>query len=177
MASTRKALARVPSDKGTWKPHPKSTALGHLAQLIAGMPGWITNMVTKTELDLAGGPGYSFESTETLLERFDKLVAEARAALASAKESDFSVPWSLKNGRSGALDRTARRDDSVDREPPDPSSWAAHGLPAAHRRAGAIDLRPDGRRALGSLTRFPTYGTTRRGSMRTTHSPVTMSLT
>ena len=98
MATTRKALARVPSDKGTWKPHPKSTALGHLAQLIAGMPGWITNMVTKTELDLAGGPGYSFESTETLLGRFDKLVAEARAALASAKESDFSVPWSLKMG-------------------------------------------------------------------------------
>jgi uncharacterized damage-inducible protein DinB len=98
MASTRKALARVPSDKGAWKPHPKSFALGHLAQLIAGMPGWITNMATKTELDLSKQSGYSLESTETLVERFDKLVAEARAALAAAKESDFAVDWSLKHG-------------------------------------------------------------------------------
>ena len=98
MANTRKALARVPSDKGAWKPHPKSFPLGHLAQLIAGMPGWITNMATKTELDLASSPGYSLQTTETLVEKFDKLVAEAHAALAAAKDSDFAVAWSLKMG-------------------------------------------------------------------------------
>ena len=98
MATTRKALERVPSDKGAWKPHPKSFALGHLTQLIAGMPGWITNMVTSTELDLSKQAGYSLESTETLVARFDKLVAEARAALLAATESDFDVPWSLKQG-------------------------------------------------------------------------------
>src|SRR5687767_6428096 len=62
------------------------------------MPGWITNMTTKTELDLASGPGYSLQSTETLLAVFDKNVAQARAALAAAKDSDFDVPWSLKMG-------------------------------------------------------------------------------
>jgi uncharacterized damage-inducible protein DinB len=98
MASTRKALARVPTDKATFKPHPKSFALGHLTQLIASMPGWIVNMTTKTELDLAASPGYSFESTETLLDRFDTLVKEARAALTAAKDSDFDVSWSLKHG-------------------------------------------------------------------------------
>lgn len=98
MATTRKALERVPSDKGAWKPHPKSFSIGHLAQLISGMPGWITNMVTTTELDLSKQSGYSLESTETLVARFDKLVAEARAALLAAKEPDFDVPWSLKMG-------------------------------------------------------------------------------
>ena len=98
MATTRRALERVPTEKGEWKPHPKSFALGHLAQLIAGMPGWILTMTTSTELDLAKGAGYSFEPTETLVARFDKLVAEARAALVAAKESDFDVPWSLKMG-------------------------------------------------------------------------------
>ena len=98
MANTRKALERVPSDKGDWKPHPKSFPLGHLAQLIAGMPGWIVNMTTKTELDLAKQSGYSLESTGTLVARFDKLVAEARSALTSAKDPDFDVPWSLKHG-------------------------------------------------------------------------------
>jgi uncharacterized damage-inducible protein DinB len=98
MASTRKAIARVPTDKGSWKPHPKSFALGHLTQLVATMPGWITNMATQTELDLARSQGYSLETTETLLERFDKLVAEARSAIAKLTDSDLSVPWSLKHG-------------------------------------------------------------------------------
>ena len=57
MAATKRALERVPTDKGAWKPHPKSFALGHLAQLIASMPGWINNMVTTTELDLSKQPG------------------------------------------------------------------------------------------------------------------------
>ena len=98
MATTRRALERVPTDKGAWKPHTKSFPLGHLAQLIASMPGWIHTMVTTTELDLSKGSGYSLESTEALVARFDKLVAEARAALLAAKESDLDVAWSLKHG-------------------------------------------------------------------------------
>jgi len=35
MTTTRRLLERVPADKGPWKPHPKSFALGHLAQLVA----------------------------------------------------------------------------------------------------------------------------------------------
>ena len=42
MTVTRRLLERVPGEKGTWKPHAKSFALGHLAQLVARMPGWIT---------------------------------------------------------------------------------------------------------------------------------------
>ena len=98
MATTRKAIERVPTDKGAWKPHPKSFSLGHLTQLVATMPGWITNMATKTELDLAKSPGYSMQSTESLVATFDKLVTEARAAIAGLKDSDISVPWSLKHG-------------------------------------------------------------------------------
>ena len=98
MATTRKVLARVPTDKGKWKPHPKSFSLGHLAQLVAGMPGWITNTVSEKELDLAAYPGYSYEKTETLLKSFDKKVSEARKAIAASKDADFTAPWSLKHG-------------------------------------------------------------------------------
>lgn len=98
MKATRRLLERVPSDKAEWKPHPKSFALGHLAQLVSWMPGWITNTLRETELNLAGVAGYSFEKTETLLEGFDKNVAEAKAAIAASKDEDFAVPWSLKRG-------------------------------------------------------------------------------
>jgi uncharacterized damage-inducible protein DinB len=98
MATTRKVLERVPSDKGQWKPHPKSFALAHLAQLVSGMPSWITMALRQTELDLKSAKGYSIEKTETLLAEFDKNVREARAVLAETKDADLDVPWSLKMG-------------------------------------------------------------------------------
>jgi len=98
MATTRRLLERVPTDKGKWKPHPKSFSLGHLAQLVAGMPGWITNTLREKELNLASFPGYSYEKTEDLLKSFDKHVKEARKAIASSKDADLTVPWSLKHG-------------------------------------------------------------------------------
>jgi hypothetical protein len=98
MPVTRRLLERVPSDKGQWKPHPKSFALGHLAQLVATMPGWITNILTETSLDLGASPGYSYEKTSTLLSLFDKHVSEARATLAAASDAAFAIVWSLKHG-------------------------------------------------------------------------------
>jgi len=98
MATTRRMLERVPGDKAQWKPHPKSFALGHLAQLVAWMPGWITQAIRNTELNLATAGPYSFEKTETLLQLFDNNVRETREALAQAKDADFKVNWSLKMG-------------------------------------------------------------------------------
>src|SRR5215470_2399159 len=88
MAATRKVLERVPTEKGEWKPHPKSFSLAHLAQLVSWMPGWITNSLTQTELNLQGGAGYSNESTATLLDLLDKNVREAHAAIAAASDAD-----------------------------------------------------------------------------------------
>jgi uncharacterized damage-inducible protein DinB len=98
MAITRRLLERVPTDKGSFKPHPKSFSLGHLAQLVARMPGWITQIMRETRLDLGGAPPYSLEPTEALLASFDRNVEEARAAIARAKDEDFAVAWSLGAG-------------------------------------------------------------------------------
>lgn len=98
MSTTRRVIERVPTEKGKWKPHPKSFSLGHLGQLVANMPGWITNAVSETSLDLAEYPGYSYETTEALVIAFDTHVREARNALATATDADFQVEWSLRNG-------------------------------------------------------------------------------
>jgi uncharacterized damage-inducible protein DinB len=111
MATTRRLLERVPSDKGQWKPHPKSFSLGHLTQLVATMPGWLTRMVRDPEIDLGKGAGYSYESTASLLDKFDKHVHEAREAIASAKDSTFDEPWSLK--MNGQVLFTQPRGDAV----------------------------------------------------------------
>ncbi len=100
MAITRRLLERVPTDKGQWKPHVKSFPLGHLAQLISMMPGWIAQAMRETKLDFANNPfpGYSFQPTEALLEQFDAYVADARQTLRDARDEDFDVPWSLTHG-------------------------------------------------------------------------------
>ncbi len=98
MASTRRLLERVPSEKGQWKPHPKSFALGHLAQLVSWMPGWITMTLRDPYIDLKSGGGYSFETTEKLLEGFDRNVREAREALASVTGDALDERWELRMG-------------------------------------------------------------------------------
>ena len=98
MAITRRVLERVPSDKGQWKPHPKSFALGHLAQLVSWMPGWIGQTLREPVLDLGKGGGYSFETTETLLKGFDERVASTRAALKETPDSEWSKTWTLMHG-------------------------------------------------------------------------------
>lgn len=68
ITSTRKLLERVPAVKGAWKPHEKSFSLGHLAQLVSWIPGWISTTLRDTFIDLQGGSGgYSLEPTEKLL--------------------------------------------------------------------------------------------------------------
>ena len=98
MRSTRRVLERVPGDKGQWKPHPKSFAIGHLAQLVSWMPGWIAQTLQQPRLDLGGGPRYSFEPTEKLLQGFDANVTAGREALEAAADADFEEPWSLTMG-------------------------------------------------------------------------------
>ncbi|HKP75148.1 MAG TPA: DinB family protein [Longimicrobiaceae bacterium] len=103
LAITRRVLERVPDGpgQGEWKPHEKSFPMGHLAQLVARLPGWAPMMMDRTELDISPVdgpkfPGYSFETTETLLAEFDRNAAAAKAALAAARDEDFGVPWTLK---------------------------------------------------------------------------------
>ncbi len=103
MANTRKTLERVPEDKFAWKPHPKSFSMIALATHIATMTGWTVDTMTKESFDISppGAPPYKEElatSRAQLLEKFDKSVTGARAALAGASDADFFKNWSLMAG-------------------------------------------------------------------------------
>ena len=98
MATTRRLLERVPGEKGQWKPHEKSFPLGHLTQLISSMPSWITRTLREPSINLAGGPGYSFQPTAALVAAFDANVVSAREALAQVTGAALDEPWSLKMG-------------------------------------------------------------------------------
>lgn len=98
---TRKVLERVPDGQGEWKPHEKSFPIAHLAQLVARLPGWVSMVTDKTELDIApkDGPkhaGYSIETTATLVAEFEKNAIAGRDAIARTTDEQFAAPWSFK---------------------------------------------------------------------------------
>ena len=98
MAATRRTLERVPGDKGAWKPHAKSFAFGHLAQLVSWMPAWIAKTLLEPTLDLGRTSGYSLEPTGTLLRGFDDNVETARTALRETPDSAWGMTWTLTRG-------------------------------------------------------------------------------
>jgi uncharacterized damage-inducible protein DinB len=98
MATTRRLIERVPEGRHDWKPHQKSFSLGHLAQLVSWMPGWIAQALHHTELDLAKGDGYGRSTGDELLARFDEGVEASRTALGAVTGSGLGVTWSLKQG-------------------------------------------------------------------------------
>jgi uncharacterized damage-inducible protein DinB len=100
MATTRRCLERVPEDRLDYKPDPKSMSLGRLAGHVAEMPGWGSLTVNTDDLNFASGDFKPLEMTSRaqILEAFDKIVTDSRAALAGASDERLMGPWSLKNG-------------------------------------------------------------------------------
>lgn len=100
MANTRKTLERVPFEKSDWAPHAKSMKMGALAQHLTDMPSWIKDTFAKDTMDMAGyTPAPPPKNKAELLERFDKHVAEGRAALVAATDdARWMAPWTMKNG-------------------------------------------------------------------------------
>jgi uncharacterized damage-inducible protein DinB len=103
MRTTRAVLARVPEADADWRPHPKSMTMGELASHVANIVRWGAATFELGELDL-GAPEAArfappkFDATQKLIERFDADVADARRALAAARDEDMRAVWTLRSG-------------------------------------------------------------------------------
>lgn len=100
MASTTTVLERLPAEKWSWKPHPRSNSIGWNASHIAEIPGWIEGTLTGDSWDLwpVGGTKHKTEllvDPDDALELFSKNTAQARAALSEATEDQITKEWSL----------------------------------------------------------------------------------
>ena len=104
MATTRTLLARVPEKAAAWKPHPKSMALGDLAQHIVNLlrfaePAFAASEFDVTSREMAAAVNADkFESTAKLIERFDRNVAAARRTINGASDDILRGEWTLRAG-------------------------------------------------------------------------------
>lgn len=95
MQSTRKVLERVPTEKFSFSPHPKSKPMIWLAGHVAMLPSWATATLTTDSLKLDDWtPPPPPASTEELVALFDKNVDEAREQLAKATTEQLAGDWS-----------------------------------------------------------------------------------
>jgi uncharacterized damage-inducible protein DinB len=101
-ATTRRVLERVPADKLTWKPHPRSMPLGQLAMHVATIPGGISRLaqVDEFEVNPANFAPPVPASAEEILAALDASVKTAQEYLAEVSESSAMGTWRAKaNGK------------------------------------------------------------------------------
>jgi uncharacterized damage-inducible protein DinB len=101
-ATTRRVLERVPTNKLTWKPHPRSMTLGQLAMHVATIPGGISKIaqVDDFEVNPANFNPAVPESSEEILAALDASVRTAQEYLCGVTESSAMGTWRAKvNGK------------------------------------------------------------------------------
>jgi len=99
-AATKRILERVPADKLTWKPHPKSMSLGQLTLHIGRIPNRITGLVQADHFDVSQANFNPPDPTslEEVHAAFAESVRTAEAYLANLTEESASENWRLMVG-------------------------------------------------------------------------------
>ena len=101
-ATTRRVLERVPADKLTWKPHPKSMSLGQLAFHIASIPGGLAKLAQQEKPEVSPA-SFNFpppKDTAEILATLDAGVQSAQEYLGAMTDSAATATWRLNaNGK------------------------------------------------------------------------------
>lgn len=109
-ARTRKILEALPegADFG-WKPHEKSMTLGKLAGHVTDMTGdWALHTLTKDKLEFPADhkwEQYMPASKAELLEKFDRELPAARAALLAVTPEQWDRHWQFIFGGNAWIDQ------------------------------------------------------------------------
>src|SRR5258707_3816687 len=96
-ATTKRLLERVPGDKLSWTPHPKSMSLGQLALHVARIPGDLSSLAQLDEFDASEA---NFEppvpnSREEILAALDKSTSAAGEYLKNLTPEAAGAGWRL----------------------------------------------------------------------------------
>lgn len=97
-AITRRVFERIPEDKLTWKPHPKSMSMGQLALHIASVPGNLSKALQLEEFS-PDVTNFNGPQPATLAEIHSTLEQSTRAAeqiLGGLSEQSAAGNWCLK---------------------------------------------------------------------------------
>lgn len=104
-ATTRRVLERVPEEKLSWAPHPKSMSLGQLALHVAMIPGALAELLSEPTREMPTVPRPEATSRAEILSALDDSVAVANAKLSAWGDEDLLAEWRLTVGGDTVLAR------------------------------------------------------------------------
>jgi uncharacterized damage-inducible protein DinB len=93
--TTRKLLERIPEDKLSWRPHPKSYSLGQLGLHIAAGPGALSTAVAQDTFEIPSFDQSEAKSRAEILEVFEKSLATANERLGEIDDARALANFSL----------------------------------------------------------------------------------
>jgi uncharacterized damage-inducible protein DinB len=96
--TTRRVLQRVPEDKLSWRPHPKSSSLGQLALHVAIIPGLGLQVLSPNEFEAPEFFQPEPRNAAELLPALDESVASARRFLSELTPERAEATWRLMQG-------------------------------------------------------------------------------
>ena len=96
-ATTRRVLERVPEEKLSWKPHPKSMSLGQLSLHVASIPGDLVGLVQLDEFDASQANFVPPEasSIDQIITALNTSVTTAEDYLARLDDKTAAENWRL----------------------------------------------------------------------------------
>jgi uncharacterized damage-inducible protein DinB len=98
--TTKRVLDRIPGDKLSWKPHPRSFSLGQLALHIAAVPDSIAAAATCDTFEAPSFTQSEAKSCKEVLDTFSQSLNNAKDTLKKMDDAKLNSTWSLtKNGR------------------------------------------------------------------------------
>lgn len=95
--TTRRVLERVPGDKLSWKPHPKSMSLGQLALHVATTPGGAAQILANDTFELPNFDQPAAQSAAELIPALEESVRTAKKVLGSFDDPKAMATWRLVN--------------------------------------------------------------------------------
>lgn len=97
-ATTRRVLERVPGDRLTWKPHPKSMSLGQLSLHVANIPGAIAQAVCQSPFQVPDFNQPSVTSSVELIPALDQSIAKAKEIVGAMDDEAMAKTWRVVDG-------------------------------------------------------------------------------
>lgn len=101
--TTRRVLERVPADRLSWAPHPRSMTLGTLALHIAQVPGAVAELLSELERPAPDFDREQASSRAEVLAALDQSIAHASAKLAEWGAEGLMAEWRMVQGRKTIL--------------------------------------------------------------------------
>jgi uncharacterized damage-inducible protein DinB len=93
--TTERVLERIPENKLSWKPHPKSFSLGQLGLHLAGAQGNIAEMISLDTFEVPVFVQPEAKSRKEILDSLPLSTAKAKAILGKMDDARMMSNWTL----------------------------------------------------------------------------------